>query len=41
VHGRTGRLRAADRDVLEDIVLVLSTGIGWTELSRELGHGSG
>jgi transposase len=41
VHGRTGRPRTADRDVLEGIALVLSTGIGWTKLPRELGYGSG
>jgi transposase len=36
VHGRT-----ADRDVLEGIAFVLSTGIGWTKLPTELGYGSG
>jgi transposase len=41
VHGRTGRPRVSDRDVLEGIALVLSTGIGRTELPAELGHGSG
>jgi membrane-associated phospholipid phosphatase len=29
VHGRTGRPRVSDRDVLEGIAFVLSTGIGW------------
>ncbi|MGY1762412.1 IS5 family transposase [Geodermatophilus sp. SYSU D00779] len=41
VHGRTGRPRTADRDVLEGIAFVLSTGIGWTKLPAELGYGSG
>ncbi len=41
VHGRTGRPRTSDRDVLEGIAFVLSTGIGWTKLPRELGYGSG
>lgn len=42
VHGRTGRPRVvSDRDVLEGIAFVLSTGIGWTKLPRELGYGSG
>jgi transposase len=41
VHGRTGRPRTADRDVLEGIAFVLSTGIGWTKLPRRLGYGSG
>ena len=41
VHGRTGRPRTADRDVLEGIAFVLTTGIGWTKLPRELGYGSG
>ena len=41
VHGRTGRPRRPDRDVLEGIAFVLSTGIGWTKLPRELGYGSG
>ena len=31
----------SDRDVLEGIAFVLSTGIGWTKLPRELGYGSG
>jgi transposase len=41
VHGRTGRPRTSDRDVLEGIAFVLSTGIGWAKLPTELGHGSG
>ena len=41
VHGRTGRPRTADRDVLEGIAFVLSTGIGWARLPVELGYGSG
>jgi transposase len=41
VHGRTGRPRTSDRDVLEGIAFMLSTGIGWTKLPRELGYGSG
>src|SRR3954471_1730233 len=41
VHGRTGRPRTCDRDVLEGIAFVLSTGIGWTKLPPELGYGSG
>ena len=41
VHGRTGRPRVSDRDVLEGIAFVLSTGIGWTKLPTELGYGSG
>ena len=41
VHGRTGRPRISDRDVLEGIAFVLSTGIGRTELPGELGYGSG
>jgi len=41
VHDRSGQLRASDRDVLEGIAFVLSTGIGWTKLPIELGHGSG
>src|SRR4051812_25651355 len=40
-HGRTGRPRTCDRDVLEGIVFVLSTGIGWATLPVELGYGSG
>jgi transposase len=41
VHGRTGRPRVSDRDVVEGIAFVLSTGIGWTKLPTELGYGSG
>jgi hypothetical protein len=41
VHGRTGRPRTFDRDVLEGIAFVLSTGIGWAKLPTELGYGSG
>ena len=41
IHGRTGRPRASDRDVLEGIAFVPSTGIGWTKLPAELGYGSG
>jgi transposase len=41
VHGRTGRPRRSDREVLEGIAFVLSTGIGWAKLPTELGHGSG
>src|SRR5215217_3730826 len=41
IHGRTGRPRTSDRVVLEGIAFVLSTGIGWTKLPRELGYGSG
>ena len=41
MHGRTGRPRVSDRDVLEGIAFVLSTGIGLTKLPRELGYGSG
>jgi transposase len=41
VHGRTGRSRGSDRDVLESIAFVLSTGVGRTELPAQLGHGSG
>jgi transposase len=41
VHGRTGRPRVSDRDVLEGIAFVLSTGIGWSKLPSELGYGSG
>jgi len=41
VHGRTGRPGTTDRDVLEGIAFVLSTGIGWTKLPRRLGYGSG
>ncbi|SDO21132.1 Putative transposase of IS4/5 family [Geodermatophilus sp. DSM 45219] len=41
IHGRTGRPRTADRDVLEGIAFVLSTGIGWAKLPTGLGYGSG
>jgi hypothetical protein len=41
VHGRTGRPRTPDRDVLEGIAFVLATGIGWAKLPAELGYGSG
>lgn len=41
VHGRTGRPRTSDRDVLEGIAFVLTSGIAWTKLPRELGYGSG
>src|SRR5215207_2052907 len=41
IHGRTGRPRTSDREVLEGIAFVLSTGIGWTKLPTELGYGSG
>ena len=41
VHGRTGRPRTSDRDVLEGIAFVLSTGIGWAKLPTELGYSSG
>jgi transposase len=41
VHGRTGRRRRSDREMLEGIAFVLSTGIGWAMLPTELGHGSG
>jgi transposase len=41
VHGRTGRPRTSDRNVLEGIAFVLTTGIGWARLPRELGYGSG
>jgi transposase len=41
IHGRTGRPRVSDRDVLEGIAFVLSTGIGWAELPTELGYGLG
>ena len=40
-HGRTGRPRRNDQAVLEGIVFVLSTGIGWAKLPAELGYGSG
>jgi transposase len=40
VHGRTGRPRVSDRDVLEGIPFVPSTGIGWTKLPRRIGRDS-
>ena len=40
VHGRTGRPRTSDRDVLEGIAFVLSPGIGWAKLPTGLGYGS-
>jgi transposase len=41
IHSRTDRPRTPDRDVLEGIAFVLSTGIGWAKLATELGYGSG
>jgi transposase len=41
IHGRTGRPRIDDRDALEGIAYVLSTGIGWAKLPGQLGYGSG
>lgn len=41
VNGRTGRPRVDDRAVLEGILFVLTTGIGWVTLPPELGCGSG
>ena len=41
VHGRTGRPRVSDRDVLAGIAFVLSTGLGWARLPTELDDGSG
>src|SRR3954449_11610940 len=41
IHGRTGRPRIDDRDALKGIADVLSTGIGWAKLPRQLGYGSG
>ncbi|MGY1672949.1 IS5 family transposase [Geodermatophilus sp. SYSU D00710] len=41
VHGRTGQPRTSNRDVLEGIAFVLSTGIGWAQLPGELAYGSG
>ncbi len=38
VRGRPG---VSDRDVLEGIAFVLSSGIGWAKLPAELGYGSG
>jgi transposase len=37
----TGRSRLADRQVLTGILFVLSTGISWAHLPKELGCGSG
>src|SRR4051812_17095886 len=41
VHERTGRPRIDDRQVLEGIAYVLSTGIGWARLPPQLGYGLG
>ncbi|SFT85400.1 Transposase [Geodermatophilus amargosae] len=41
VHGRTGRPRTADRDVLEGIAFALSLGIGWAKLPTQVDNGSG
>lgn len=41
VNGRTGCPRVDDRAVLEGILFVLTTGIGWVKLPPELGCGSG
>src|SRR3954463_14093948 len=41
VQGRTRRPRIDDRQGLEGIAYVLSTGIGWAKLPRQLGYGSG
>ncbi len=41
VHGRTGHPRVSDRDALEGIAFVLTTGIGWTKLPTGLGYGPG
>src|SRR3712207_1260701 len=40
-RGRTGRPRLSDRAVLAGVVFVLTTGISWNALPRELGCGSG
>ncbi len=40
-RGRTGRPRVSDRAVLAGIVFVLTTGISWNALPRELGCGPG
>ncbi len=37
----SGRARTSDRDELEGIMFLLSTGIGEVELPIELGYGSG
>ena len=36
-----GRPRIADRQVLSGILFVLKTGIGWEDLPKEMGCGSG
>ncbi|RBY79490.1 hypothetical protein DQ240_22620 [Blastococcus sp. TF02A-26] len=36
-HGRTGRPRIPDRQVLEGIAFVLATGVGWTQVPPDLG----
>jgi transposase len=41
VHGRTERPRRSDREVLEGIAFVLSTGIGWAKLPTAPVYGSG
>ena len=41
IHGRTGRPRTSDRDVLEGISFGLCTGMGWARRPTELGYGSG
>src|SRR5688500_17010025 len=40
VHGRTGRPRRSDREVLEGIALGRAAGIGWAKLPTALGYGS-
>ncbi|WP_158548823.1 transposase [Blastococcus sp. TF02A-26] len=37
LHGRTGRPRTPDRQVLEGIAYVLTTGIAWTKVPEDLG----
>ncbi len=39
--GRTGPKPLPDRQVLQCILFVLETGIGWEDLPQELGFGSG
>ncbi len=39
--GRTGPKPLPDRQVLQGILFVLYTGIGWEDLPQELGFGSG
>lgn len=39
--GRSGRPRVDDRSVLEGILFVLTTGIGWGRVPLPLGFGSG